>query len=90
MHLECPIGETLSIESANFGRTNRDVCSNTHLDTNTDTCRIFNTLSIVKANCDGARECDVAASITMFGNPCPSIHKYLEVTYSCQSKYIQL
>ena len=87
LHLECEEGKVLSIESANFGRTNRNVCSNNDLNRSTDTCRIYNTLSIVQANCDNLRSCDVAATITMFGDPCPGIFKYLEVTHSCKSKF---
>ncbi|CAH1276936.1 LPA, partial [Branchiostoma lanceolatum] len=84
LQLSCSAGETLEIDSANFGRTSKSHRCNCGLFCNTiNTCYADNSLSIVKSACQGKRECAVEATKSVFGDPCPFIGKYLEATYCC-------
>ncbi|XP_078701664.1 uncharacterized protein LOC144927802 [Branchiostoma floridae x Branchiostoma belcheri] len=80
-HMSCPDGKTLSIVDAIYGRTTTShpcpcsICS-------TD-CRANTSLAVVKAVCQGRQQCTVAASNHVFGDPCYTVEKYLEVSYRC-------
>ena len=81
MDLKCPISnQKLTVNYANFGRTSETTCSH---NSNTN-CKAENSLSIVKAACNGKNSCLVTARNSDFGgDPCGGIHKYLEVKYEC-------
>ncbi|KAI8518000.1 hypothetical protein Bbelb_040170 [Branchiostoma belcheri] len=77
LQLSCSDGEKLLIVDANYGRT-----SATHPCSNFRTkCRTHNykSLAVVRAACQGNRQCRVTASNSVFGDPCMGVGKYLEV-----------
>ncbi|CAI4221029.1 unnamed protein product [Auanema sp. JU1783] len=84
--LQCPPGQVIKIELANFGRFSLKVCIDPsavedYLD---DTiCRNPRTLGIMQKKCDGFRDCKFSVNRYMFPDPCPEVSKYLEMTYSC-------
>ena len=86
LHLECGPNQGISILSANFGRLDRNICSDNPWNTDTDSCRLDTSLGIVQANCEKFQSCDVAATFNVFGNPCGDVFKYLEVSYTCSGE----
>ncbi|XP_019630377.1 PREDICTED: plasminogen-like, partial [Branchiostoma belcheri] len=80
--LSCSDRKTLLIVAANYGRTSAthpcfcgsNFCTN---------CRSDNSLSVVRAACQGNQQCTVTASNGVFGDPCHGVGKYLEVSYRC-------
>ena len=100
LHLECMDNEVINLSEANYGRTIKGgVChckEGTSIDagncptnpvwSNVDNCFSSSTLSILNNACNGKKECTVNVNNGMFGDPCPGIHKYLEVKYSCYEK----
>lgn len=67
--------------SANYGRTDDQVCPGGK--TNTITCRSKSSEIKVKWNCNGYATCHLQATNGYFGDPCANIVKYLEVRYRC-------
>ena len=87
LHLECPAGYVISIQSANYGRLDRNICNDNPWNTDTDSCAsLERSLAIARANCDEHTSCDIAATFNVFGNPCGDVFKYLEVTHECVGK----
>ncbi|XP_031674844.1 L-rhamnose-binding lectin CSL2 isoform X1 [Oncorhynchus kisutch] len=83
--LECDEG-TIQIHSANYGRRDQLVCSfnlpaNPLANTNCLSQSI--TTSKVAKRCNGKSQCDVAASNSLYGDPCVGTYKYLDVAYTC-------
>ncbi|CAB1315617.1 unnamed protein product, partial [Coregonus sp. 'balchen'] len=75
----------IHIQSANYGRRQRNVCSIGRPDnqlTNTN-CLSQSTTSKMAERCDGKSQCVVPASNSVFGDPCVGTYKYLEVAYTC-------
>ncbi|XP_030381870.1 latrophilin Cirl [Scaptodrosophila lebanonensis] len=42
-------------------------------------------LTVLNSRCANKRSCSVLAATSMFGDPCPGTHKYLEAHYQCIS-----
>ncbi|KAI8515636.1 hypothetical protein Bbelb_064490 [Branchiostoma belcheri] len=84
VQLSCSGRKTLLIVAANYGHTSAshpcfcgsNFCTN---------CRSHNGLAvaIVRAACQGNRQCRVTASNVIFGDSCHGVGKYLEVLYRC-------
>ena len=73
----------LSILSANYGRTSRDICI--HSAMGSINCHASNSLSVITDLCQDETACTITPSNSMFGDPCSGVFKYLEVRYDCQS-----
>ena len=88
LRIDCDEGQRITIHSANYGRLHRNICSDNDLNKNTQTCSSFSvSLDTVQETCDGLQSCEVPATSSYFGgDPCGGIHKYLEVTYTCEGK----
>ena len=86
MDLKCPISNhKLTVNWANFGRTSKSTCPH-NANSNTN-CKADNSLSIVKAACDGENSCSVQVNSNTFGgDPCGGIYKYLEIKYVCEGQ----
>nr|XP_022316662.1 complement C1q-like protein 4 [Crassostrea virginica] len=80
----CGEGTKIQILSANYGRTDGDICPGWN--TAARTCRSKTALNRVKWNCNGYRICHLYASNHLFGNPCVNVSKYLKVKYRCVKK----
>lgn len=79
--IRCENGTKIRIVSANYGRTDDQVCPGG--DTSTRTCLSKSSEIKVRWNCNGYSSCHLRASNQLFGNPCTNFSKYLEVKYSC-------
>ncbi|XP_078574311.1 adhesion G protein-coupled receptor L2-like isoform X7 [Branchiostoma floridae x Branchiostoma japonicum] len=69
------------VEYASYGRSGMGcggVSDNFSLN-----CSAQGTLHIVRNRCNGLPECSMVADDTIFGDPCPGTHKYLEVRMKC-------
>nr|XP_006814361.1 PREDICTED: L-rhamnose-binding lectin CSL3-like [Saccoglossus kowalevskii] len=81
-------GEILRIESANYGRTDTQLCPS-RLDTTNTNCSAENSFQIVSERCNGKDECRIPVNTGVFGgDPCPETEKYLEVSYFCETAAI--
>ncbi|XP_019625505.1 PREDICTED: nuclear factor NF-kappa-B p105 subunit-like [Branchiostoma belcheri] len=82
LQLSCSDRKTLLIVEANYGRTTAShSCACSTCRTN---CRAATSLAVVRAACQGKRQCSVTASSSVFGgDPCYGVQKYLEVSYRC-------
>lgn len=79
--IRCKNGLKIKIVSANYGRTDDQVCPGGK--TNTLTCRSKSSEIRVRWNCNGYATCHLHATSKHFGNPCANISKYLEISYRC-------
>ncbi|XP_062605665.1 uncharacterized protein LOC134267482 [Saccostrea cucullata] len=79
--IRCWRGTKIQIISANYERTDRQVCPGSKSDTNT--CRSKTSELKVKWNCNGYQTCHLHAADQYFGDPCPGYSKYLEVKLRC-------
>ncbi|XP_062605666.1 uncharacterized protein LOC134267483 [Saccostrea cucullata] len=79
--IRCLEGTKIQIVSANYGRTDSQVCPKSN--SSTQTCRSKTSELKVKWNCNGYQTCHLHASNQNFGDPCPKYSKYLEIRYRC-------
>ncbi|XP_019637715.1 PREDICTED: uncharacterized protein LOC109480019 [Branchiostoma belcheri] len=83
MEVSCPAEMTLSIVNASFGQQAPfPACYGPT--SNTD-CPATDILPTVRSMCGGEQHCSVAAYnyYTIFGDPCPGMGKYFQMTYQC-------
>ncbi|XP_062391413.1 rhamnose-binding lectin-like isoform X2 [Sardina pilchardus] len=82
--LECG-SDVIQINEANYGRTDTTTCSSGRpaRQLSNTSCSAPSTLPVIRERCEGRGSCAVQASNLIFSNPCPGIHKYLNVSYSC-------
>lgn len=92
VHLSCPGGKLISIQSATYGRSknNFKTCYRgslrnilTRLRVAIRSCRSGRSHSKMAQYCNGKQRCSVAASNGIFGDPCRGVFKYLQVNYIC-------
>ncbi|XP_078597664.1 uncharacterized protein LOC144873843, partial [Branchiostoma floridae x Branchiostoma japonicum] len=81
LSISCPAGQQINIVSALYGRTSRAFCPSRSI--RTTNCRSPNSLARVRTSCQGKSTCSVAASNSVFGDPCVGTFKYLEVRSTC-------
>ncbi|XP_065827341.1 uncharacterized protein [Oscarella lobularis] len=79
--LNCPEDKSISIETANYGRTVFETCP--HPARGNLNCKASNSLSVVEGSCEGKKSCNVPATNGVFGDPCGGTYKYLEVSWKC-------
>ncbi|XP_073982800.1 uncharacterized protein isoform X2 [Rhodnius prolixus] len=82
--LACPSKYSIQILSAFFGKKDEWYCE--PKEQNFPNCETSGTLEIAKNWCDLKEQCTLVASAKIFGDPCPIIRKYLEVSYECIKK----
>ncbi|XP_078685498.1 uncharacterized protein LOC144918515 [Branchiostoma floridae x Branchiostoma belcheri] len=83
VQLSCLNGETLLVIAANYGRTSTSFSGCGCWITCRTDCRSDNSLAVMRAACQGSQQCSVLAKNDVFGDPCPGLQKYLEVSYRC-------
>ncbi|XP_056589526.1 L-rhamnose-binding lectin CSL2-like [Triplophysa dalaica] len=81
--ITCDGRRRIYIHFANFGRRDMVTCPNTDLTTMSSIC-ISSETKTLQLRCDGKKSCQLYASNSNFIDRCPRIHKYLEVSYSCE------
>ena len=81
------MNETMHVIYATYGRLSLDICvpsGGINYPYNVTDCRAANSTEILQAKCDGRVSCEFHAAASKFGeDPCPYVHRYLEVTYAC-------
>ncbi|KAL1020649.1 hypothetical protein UPYG_G00002880 [Umbra pygmaea] len=81
-YLHCNGGGTIQIMGANYGRRDHRTCGRGIWIYNGN-CIHSGTYAIVSQRCNRRTYCTVPATNSFFGDPCPKIWKYLEVSYKC-------
>ncbi|XP_066276578.1 IgGFc-binding protein-like [Branchiostoma lanceolatum] len=83
--ISCSESYELAIESANYGRTaDGNTCP--HAAVSDQNCVEANSLAIVRDICRDKSTCTIAASNSVFGDPCVGTYKYLTVEFYCRKK----
>ena len=81
-YLNCPSGEVLTIQSANYGRTEGpSICP--HSNIQSTNCVDPKALGVVQGWCQGQNSCSVSANNGVFGDQCVGTRKYLEIAHTC-------
>ncbi|KAH8401316.1 hypothetical protein KR009_004485, partial [Drosophila setifemur] len=83
--IECDPGDVINLIRANYGRFSITICNdhgNVEWSVN---CMFPKSLSVLNLKCAHKQSCGVLAATSMFGDPCPGTHKYLEAHYQCIS-----
>lgn len=83
--MRCENGSKIRILSANYGRTDDQVCPGGSISKRT--CLSKSSKIKVKWNCNGYASCHLRASSQIFGDPCANFSKFLEVKYHCVSNF---
>jgi hypothetical protein len=84
----CTGGKKIEILYGNYGRTDSETCSGglTASEVENSVCEDPTSLDKLKAKCNGIASCNLFASNTVFGDPCPGTVKFLEVRYVCRQR----
>ncbi|XP_030005898.1 macrophage mannose receptor 1 [Sphaeramia orbicularis] len=80
--LHCPEESVINIQSAFYGRRDADICP--HLGESGGSCTVDGVLPYYRKHCDNRPYCFAYAHADP--DPCPTVSKYLEITYSCEQK----
>ena len=82
-HPSCPVGKTVVIDEAKYGRYDTATCMSPSSSAN-KLCDGTSILSKLTALCTGKQDCQLTGSMnTAFGDPCPGISKHMVGTYHC-------
>uniref|UniRef100_A0A3P9J693 SUEL-type lectin domain-containing protein n=1 Tax=Oryzias latipes TaxID=8090 RepID=A0A3P9J693_ORYLA len=81
--LHCPHDSVINIQSAFFGRKSADICPHFEGSEGVCTCTVQGILPRYRKVCDNRPFCFAYAHVEE--DPCPTISKYLEIVYSCDS-----
>ena len=84
----------LTINEANYGRTDAEVCSEgrSASELRKVDCRSSSALTVIRDACDGKASCSVSVdknTLNSGSDPCQGTFKYAEVKYSCTGTYLQ-
>ena len=80
-------GTVINIAYANYGRTTGgETCPTSYM--YNQYCYAPNSTLIVKNQCESKVSCTILANNTVFGDPCVTTDKYLEVRLHCIAKGI--
>ncbi|XP_058171554.1 latrophilin Cirl [Anopheles ziemanni] len=83
--IECEHGDLINLIRANYGRFSITICNDHgNVDWSVN-CMSPKSLRVLHSKCAQKQNCSVLASTSMFGDPCPGTHKYLEAHYQCVS-----
>ncbi|KAI7794326.1 rhamnose binding lectin, partial [Triplophysa rosa] len=80
--LTCEGHRQLHIHFANYGRRDEVTCPHSNASAMSSMCTSSQTRNL-QLRCNGKGRCVLHASNSQFNHQCPHIHKYLEVSYSC-------
>lgn len=87
MHLSCKSPTVLEIYGADYGGSAASVCGGEGEGSNVS-CKIIDRTEKIKSACDNKSSCSLLAMTHIFGDPCPSSSKYLNVMYACGKFHI--
>ncbi|KAL0977971.1 hypothetical protein UPYG_G00164120 [Umbra pygmaea] len=82
--LQCDCG-TIHILSANYGRTDTQVCAigRPENQISNNKCVDITSNHKITESCEGKQKCVISASNSVFGDPCYGTYKYLDIIYTC-------
>nr|XP_049610409.1 uncharacterized protein LOC125988797 [Syngnathus scovelli] len=83
-HLHCGFGHVIKVYGADYGRRDRTTCSYRRAAHELENVDCTHPTDLVAKMCNGKYGCAITASNTVFGDPCITIYKYLEISYTCQ------
>lgn len=83
LKIECKDNYVISLIRANFGRFSIAVCNEFGSTDWSVNCISHRSFSILQGRCGSKQNCSVAASTSLFDDPCPGTVKYLEAHYVC-------
>ncbi|XP_071331398.1 L-rhamnose-binding lectin CSL1-like isoform X2 [Trachinotus anak] len=86
-HLFCDEGQVIFVYGADYGRRDQTTCSYKRSEREVQNVNCINPTGKVADSCNGKNSCTIRASNSVFGDPCGSTYKYLEVSYVCECKY---
>ncbi|KAM9830029.1 L-rhamnose-binding lectin SML-like [Syngnathus typhle] len=84
-HLHCGFGHVIYVYGADYGRRDWTTCSYRRAAHELENVDCTHPTDLVAKMCNGKYACAITASNTVFGDPCVTIYKYLEISYTCQS-----
>lgn len=84
LSLMCAAGEVLKIMDAEYGRNDGTTCALYPNFNNTKCLSHQDAFYRVRLRCHNKRRCSIKSSNDEFGDPCPSMIKYLKVKYACE------
>ena len=86
--ITCPNLELLHIYNAFYGKLSGHDCEVpiTQFRDQMPTCFSKDAPSIIRQSCQGQQSCDLYAEDSLYSNPCPSVQKYLFVSFTCQGR----
>ncbi|KAM4562509.1 L-rhamnose-binding lectin SML-like [Odontesthes bonariensis] len=82
--LSCDTG-VISVQSALYGRADRETCSEgiTQQQLDNTRCSQEGTVDVIKNRCDGKKVCEIRTTVVHTSDPCRGIFKYLDTNYTC-------
>lgn len=84
LNIKCDTGFVVDVIRADYGRHTNSTCEAFEMAT-TD-CSAKTSFDIVRTKCTDKQSCSISATNDVFGNPCVSTIKYLDVEYQCIPK----
>jgi hypothetical protein len=86
--ITCPNLELLHIFNAFYGKLSGHDCETpiAQFRDQMPTCFAKDAPNIIRQTCQGQQSCDLYAEDSLYNNPCPSVKKYLYVSFTCQGK----
>ncbi|XP_078109974.1 L-rhamnose-binding lectin SML-like [Sander vitreus] len=81
--LQCDEGQVIAVYGADYGRRDQTTCIYQRPLTQIQNISCSSPTGKVADSCDGKNSCTIAASNSVFGNPCIGTYKYLKVVYAC-------
>ncbi|XP_052087372.1 L-rhamnose-binding lectin ELEL-1-like [Mytilus californianus] len=82
MYVRCKYPTKIKVVKAMYGRSeDKRICP--HSSIKTTSCKAASSDAKIKKQCNGKRICKVAASNSLYGDPCGGTYKYTELKYRC-------
>ena len=81
--MTCPAGQTISIIKADFGRDTNSMSCDVQFHNGDECTSRTETTEKVRYWCQDKSNCNLTASASELGDPCPNVIKQLRVWYQC-------
>uniref|UniRef100_A0A3Q0T4R1 SUEL-type lectin domain-containing protein n=1 Tax=Amphilophus citrinellus TaxID=61819 RepID=A0A3Q0T4R1_AMPCI len=88
-HLQCDAGQIIHVYHADFGRRDPNICSFRRDKERLQNVKCSRPTNKVAERCNRRSSCSMRAASSVFEDACPNTYKYLELTYTCQRKYLK-
>uniref|UniRef100_A0A8D0CRE0 SUEL-type lectin domain-containing protein n=1 Tax=Sander lucioperca TaxID=283035 RepID=A0A8D0CRE0_SANLU len=82
-------GRVMSVNGADYGRSDQTTCIYQRPPNEIQNIDCSSPTTQVADSCNGQNSCTIAASNSVFGDPCVGTYKYLKVDYTCNCKYLK-